>query len=141
MIDRKHIESILKINGLGNTAPDEQIRSVLLSARFNKDEVDAALMVLRENTKTNATRVDGLHKVFRTDETLKANEISQLLGIEVHVEEKIEAGINARRYTLFQVIILWFISIIIATTAVLFYMYSNEMGVFHPSSPMMAHKK
>lgn len=141
MVDKKHIESLLKINGLGNTSPDEQIRSVLLSARFNKDEVDAALMVLRENTKTNATRVDGLHKVFRSDEALKANEISQLLGIEVHVEEKIEVGLNARRYTLFQVITLWFISVIIATTAVLFYMYSNDTGVFHPSRELMAHQK
>lgn len=134
MVDKKHVESILKINGLGTTAPDEQIRSVLLSARFNKDEVDAALMVLRENTKTNTTRVDGLHKVFRSDEGLKASEISQLLGIEVQVEERIEVGINARRYTLFQVITLWFISAIIAVTAVLIYMYSNHTGVFHPSS-------
>ena len=133
MVDKKHIESLLKINGLGTTAPDEQIRSVLLSARFNKDEVDAALMVLRENTKTNATRVDGLHKVFRSDDGLKASEISELLGIEVQVTEKVEVGINARRYTLFQVITLWFISAIIATTAVMFYMYSNQMGVFHPS--------
>lgn len=140
MVDKKHVESILKINGLGTTAPDEQIRSVLLSARFNKDEVDAAMMVLRENTKTNATRVDGLHKVFRTDEGLKANEISQLLGIEVQVTEKVEVGINARRYTLFQVITLWFISAIIATTAVMFYMYSNKTGVFHPSTAMAKDK-
>lgn len=140
MVDKKHIESILKINGLGTASPDEEIRSVLLSARFNKDEVDTALMILRENTKTNATRVDGLHKVFRTDEALQASEISQLLGIEVQVHEKIEAGINARRYSLLQVILLWFISIIIATTAVLFYMYSNQTGVFHPSTAF-AHKK
>jgi CRISPR/Cas system-associated protein Csx1 len=140
MVDKKHVESILKINGLGTTAPDEQIRSVLLSARFNKDEVDAALMVLRENTKTNATRVEGLHKVFRTDQGLQASEISQLLGIEVQVTEKVEVGINARRYTLFQVITLWFISAIIATTAVLFYMYTNHTGVFHPSSSMSLKK-
>lgn len=140
MVDKKHIESILKINGLGITAPDEQIRSVLLSARFNKDEVDTALMILRENTKTNATRVDGLHKVFRTDDALQASEISQLLGIEVQVHEKIEAGINARRYTLFQVVVLWFISIIIAATALMFYMYQNETGLFHPTAAF-AHKK
>ncbi len=140
MIDKKHVESILKINGLGSTAPDEQIRSVLLSARFNRDEVDAALMVLRENTVTNATRVDGLHKVFRTDEGLKANEISQLLGIEEQMTERVAVGINARRYTLFQVIILWFVSIIIATTAVMFYMYANQTGIFHPSTAMAKQK-
>lgn len=140
MVDKKHVESILKINGLGTASPDEEIRSVLLSARFNKDEVDTALMILRENTKTSETRVDGLHKVFRTDQTLQANEISQLLGIEVQVHEKIEVGINARRYSLLQVILLWLVSIVIATTAVLFYMYSNQTGVFHPSTAY-AHKK
>ena len=44
---------------------------MLISARFDNDEVNAALVVLRENTKTNETRVDGLHKVFRTDEGLQ----------------------------------------------------------------------
>jgi hypothetical protein len=140
MVDKKHVESILKINGIGSTSPDEEIRSVLLSARFNKDEVDTALMILRENTKTNATRVDGLHKVFRSDQALQASEISQLLGIEVQVQEKIEVGINARRYSLLQVMLLWCISIIIASTAVLFYMYSNQTGLFHPSTAF-AHKK
>ena len=38
-------------------------------------------MVLRENTKTNQTRVDGLHKVFRSSEALNSEEISQLLEL------------------------------------------------------------
>ena len=53
MITREQIESILRVNGEEPLAPDEKIRSILLSAKFNEDEVDAALMILKQNTKTN----------------------------------------------------------------------------------------
>ncbi len=144
MFDKKHIESILKINGISTTSPDEQIKSVLLSARFNNDEVETALMVLRQNTKTNETHVDGLHKVFRSDQTLRASEISQLLGVDVDIDETITVGegsISKRRFTLVQVLILWFVSMILALTGVLFYMYTHDIGVFHPSSNMVLMKK
>ena len=55
MLQKKDIETILKINGVSAVAPDEEIRTVLLSARYNNDEVDTAIMVLRENMKTHQT--------------------------------------------------------------------------------------
>ncbi len=134
MLDKKHIESILKINGLANSAPDEEIRSVLLSARFNNDEIQTAMMVLRENIKTNKTHVDGLHKVFRTDQALQPAEISQLLGIDVDLETAFERRQSARRYTLLHVFLLWAVSILIAATAVMYYMHAQQMGLFHPTS-------
>jgi len=134
MFDKRHIESILKINGLANSSPDEEIRSVLLSARFNNDEVETAMMVLRENTKTNQTHVDGLHKVFRTDQALKPSEISQLLGIDVDIATPMEKKEAAQRYTLLHVFLLWATSMIIAVTAVMLYMYYQDMGFFHPTS-------
>jgi len=124
MIKRDQIESILKINGVQPTSPDEQIRSVLLSARYSKDEVDTAIMVLRENTKTNKTRVDGLHKVFRSDEALAPEEISQLLGIEIDLSERIQVGSKTRDFSQFQYIMVW----------ILFYMYVYKVGVFHHST-------
>ena len=134
MIDPRHVESLLRVNGLAKTAPDEEIRSVLLSARFKEDEVETALMVLRENTLTKQTKVDGLHKVFRTDEALKPDEISRLLGIDVDIRETItvEERNKNRNFTFLQFVILWLTSIILAVSSVLFYMYSHQMGVFHP---------
>ena len=134
MFDKKQIESILKVNGIASTAPDEEIRSILLSARFNNDEVQTALMVLRENVKTNKTHVDGLHKVFRTDQALQPAEISQLLGIDVDLETPLERQHSSQRYTLFQVFLLWTASILIATTAVMYYMHAQQMGLFHSTS-------
>jgi len=136
MIKREQVEAILKINGVAPSSPDEQIRSVLLSARYSKDEVDAAIMVLRENTKTNKTRVDGLHKVFRSEEALSPDEISSLLGIEVDVDTSVDAQTKARDLSQLQYILLWVFSFIFAVAGVLIYMYLHRIGVFHPSVTM-----
>ena len=134
MIKRDQIESILKINGVQPTSPDEEIRSVLLSARYSKDEVDTAIMVLRENTKTNKTRVDGLHKVFRSDEALAPEEISQLLGIEIDLSDRMQNRGNARDFSQLQFVMVWVLSALLAIVGLLFYMYIYKVGVFHPST-------
>ena len=58
MIEKRSVEAFLKVNGIPATAKDEEIRSVLLSARWNNNEVDTALMVLKENVLSNETHVD-----------------------------------------------------------------------------------
>lgn len=134
---RDQIESVLKTNGVAPTSPDEQIRSVLLSARYSKDEVDTAIMVLREDIKTKKTRVDGLHKVFRTNEGLNPDEISQLLGIEVNVTHRIEDVAAGKSAYGVQNIIIWILSILIAVCGLAFYMYMNKIGFFHPSTGLV----
>jgi hypothetical protein len=137
MMDKHQLESILKINGLAPSSPDEEIRSLLLSARFNKDEIDTALLVLRENTITHEENVDGLHKVFRTDTSLKPKEISSLLGINVSLDHKITAGARGREMTLFQFLLLLLLSIFLVVIVTAIYMYSNNVGAFHPSVNVM----
>lgn len=133
MINREQVEAILKINGVAPGSPDESIRSVLLSARYSKDEVDTAIMVLRENSLTNKTRVDGLHKIFRTDEALKPDEISQLLGIEVDITDEVAPQSKARDFSGLQYISVWLLSVLLAVSSILFYMYIHKIGLFHPS--------
>jgi len=135
MIKKEQIESILKINGVEPTSPDEEIRSVLLSARYHKEEVDTAIMILRENTRTNKTRVDGLHKVFRTDESLSPEEISQLLGIEIDLSDRVAHTTGkTRNFSKLQFTLVWILSFILALVGLLFYMYVYNLGVFHPST-------
>lgn len=136
MTNRKQIENILKLNGVSPTAKDEEIRSILLSARFDNDEVDTALVVLRENTKTSKNRVDGLHKVFRTDETLNSDEIMSLLGVDVDLEHRVSAGKKARNITAVNQTILFLTAAIIGLVGIVLYMYVLRMGVFHPSSAL-----
>ncbi len=136
MINREQIESILKINGVKPSSADEEIRSVLMSARYNKDEVDTALMVLREDTKTSKTRVDGLHKIFRSSQALQPNEIAQLLGIDVDANNTISVKSKSRDLSTLQQFIVWFLSIVLAVGGIMFYMYHSEVGFFHPSAAL-----
>jgi hypothetical protein len=142
MFDRKQLESLLKVNGIQKTSPDEEIRSVLISARFKDDEVDTALMILRENVQTKQTRVEGLHKVFRTDQSLKPSEISSLLGIEVDIKENIIVSKRRElRLTFLQFLLLWVVSILVAMAALMSYMYSNDMGFFHTQTSFASYDK
>jgi hypothetical protein len=134
MLQKKDIETILKINGVSPSSPDEEIRSVLLSARYNNDEVDTAIMVLRENVNTHQTRVDGLHKIFRTDEGLKPAEISSLLGIDVQVDEVTVRSNRNRELSLTQQLLIAILALILALTSVGFAMYYYEVGMFHPTA-------
>jgi hypothetical protein len=134
MIQKRDIETILKINGVQPSAPDEEIRSVLLSARYNNDEVDTAMMVLRENNKTHQTRVDGLHKIFHTDEALKPSEISSLLGIEVQLDDFAIQNSRRRDMSFIQTTVVTIVATLLAAAGVAFAMYHYEVGLFHPSA-------
>lgn len=136
MMQKQDIEKILKINGVSAAAPDEEIRSVLLSARYNNDEVDTAIMVLRENMKTHQTRVEGLHKVFRSDEALNASEISALLGIEVTVNDVVVDKRRGREMSTLQTALVVVVAVVLALFGVVGAMYYYQVGIFHPSSTL-----
>jgi len=133
MISKNQIQSILKLNGVEPSSPDDLIRSVLMSARYDDHEIDTALMVLRENTKTNQTRIDGLHKVFRTDQGLRPDEISNLLGIEFNFTDDLAPISRERKFTTKNYVTIIVLSISMATLVVLIYMYFEKMGLFHHS--------
>lgn len=135
MLEKRNIEAFLKVNGIPPTAKDEEIRSVLLSARWNNNEVDTALMVLKENTTNNETHVDTLHKVFNSDDRLSSSEITKLLGIDVSLSDNDVSDIN-KKHQLSQnstALITFVLSIIIAASSIGYLMFKEKAGVFHPS--------
>lgn len=135
MIDRKNIEQILRLNGLSATAPDEEIRSVLISARWNKEDVETALTVLRENTKTHESRVDKLHDVFFADRALTPEAIHTLLGIDVEVNSSELTSLRLRRHNVYQLqlVSIFVFSILIAFGSIVAMLYWHQVGPFHPS--------
>lgn len=134
MIDRTHIEKILKINGLAPTAADEEIRSVLVSAKWHKDDVETALTVLRENVKTHQTRTDTLHNVFLTDEKLSPEAIESLLGIEVEISSAdLKTLKNSRRHiNTWQILTIAGYALGFALVSLAALMYWMQIGIFHP---------
>jgi hypothetical protein len=138
MLDKQHIENFLRANGVPASAKDEEIRSVLLSARWNENEVDTALMVLKENIQSKETHIDTLHKVFHTDDRLSPADISALLGIEVKLSEDNVNDIKQKRakQDRFHARIAITLSIVIALCSVGYVMYREQAGLFHPSMTM-----
>lgn len=133
MIDKNQVENFLKANGIPPTAKDEEIRSMLLSARWNNNEVDTALMVLKENRKSKATHIDTLHKVFQSDERLSPSEISALLGIDVTITGEDVNDIQEKlvRAQKLQIRLGLMLSVVIALASVTFIMYQEKAGIFY----------
>lgn len=90
MIDRKHIEDILKLNGVQPGAPDQQIKELLIRARWHEDDVETALVVLRENPKDKKQKIDAVHKIIHSNAKLAPETLSAILGIDVEVNEVVE---------------------------------------------------
>ncbi len=133
MIDRTHIEKFLLLNGVSPTAPDEEIKSVLISASWHQDDVNAAIMVLRENSENNESRVDSVHRIFHTDDKLQPEMVSTLLGIDMGVSSKDLALRRTAKggLTSGEVLRLVGISITLSVLAMLFMMWYFEVGFFH----------
>ena len=136
MIDKRSIEAFLRVNGIPPTAQDEEIRSVLLSAKWNENEVDTALVVLKENVTNQETHVDTMHKVFNSDDRLSSSEISSLLGIDVALSNDDILDINDKRTAVakWQTISAFTLAVIIALLSVGYLMYQEKAGVFYDGS-------
>ena len=134
MIDRKHIEEILRINGLAPTAADEEIRSVLISAKWQEKDVQTALTVLRES-ESGDSHVDTLHNVFVSDKKLSPESIQSLLGIDLEINSKDIAALkaNGRSLSLWQIVAVILVATFLATGSIMAMMYVNNFGLFHPS--------
>jgi hypothetical protein len=134
MIDRRHIEELLRLNGVKETAPDEEIKSVLISARWHEKDIETALVVLRENKDSHATRVERLNKVFTSDDKLKPELISSLLGVDVDISNDAfgsDPRKNRRSLTFGQIVQICCLSILISSACIIGMMWHLEVGLFH----------
>lgn len=134
MFKKEHIEKMLRLNGVSLDDPDDVIKSVLISAQWHEDDVEAAVLVLRENKDSHETHVDSLHKVFRSDERLRPETISSLLGIEMDLSSKdIEVRRKRARRALMpsQVLVMAVISLVLSLIFVFAAMWYLETGLFH----------
>jgi hypothetical protein len=134
MIDKHHVEELLRLNGVKATAPDEEIKSVLISARWHEQDVETALMVLRENKVSHQTHVERLNKVFTSDDRLQPELISSLLGVDVDLSTLHKSGINhkpRRTVSLSQAVQIGLISTVLSLSFVIGAMWYLDMGIFH----------
>jgi len=132
MIERRTIEALLKVNGITSTAKEEEIRSVLISARWNENEIGTAFMVLKDNITSKETHVDTLNKVFNSDNRLTSAEITSLLGIDVHITRDDVENLEYKRVKSERVYgwLTFFLAIVIALGIMSYFMYVDRIGYF-----------
>lgn len=130
-----HVEHILKLNGLTPTAPDEEIRSVLVSAKWQDEEVETALTVLREKIDSSFSRVDTLHNVFLSDKKLSPEAISSLLGInmKLSMDQVYEDRKRKKSVSFLQLMTIIVYATLLAFGSIIVVMYVQNFGIFHPS--------
>lgn len=133
MIDRQHVESLLRANGLPPTAKDEEIRSLLLEARWDVNDVEMALEVLRSQTDGTNAHVDSVHQAFRSDQKLSPSDINKLLCVSFAFRPD-EVGDTTPQREKRDRLGFW-LSVLFATAIasgmVMFMMYQKDLGIFH----------
>lgn len=129
MIHKDLVEQYLRANGVEPSAPDDEIKEVLFSAKWHHDDIDTALMVLREDPETHQTHVDSLHKVFHSDERLQPETISALLGIDVTIKND-EQRAKENRMAASSVVSMVVVACALSSTFVLVAMWYLKIGVF-----------
>ena len=138
MMDKNHIERVLKVNGLSSAASDNEIREILLGAHYCESEVDSAISILRNNLSAESAEAGSIHKIFNSDSVLSSGEISKLLGIDVKVSE---IGDAPKRDTstigFLGHMLIWLIASVVAVFGVVVAMYTLDFGIFHPTAAFM----
>jgi len=134
MIQREQIEKMLRVNGVSPTDSEDEIKSVLISAQWHKNDVEAAILVLRENKTDHKTHVDSLHKIFRSDDRLSPEAVTSLLGIEMNMTSKDIKKRHKRErggMTPFQMLKVTIVSLILSFLFVYAAMWYLHIGMFH----------
>jgi hypothetical protein len=132
-MNKKQLQTILKINGCSEQAADEEVRAILLSAKYSPDEVENALVILRSNDVAAPIRSDGLHTVFYTDNRLQPREIAGLLGVEVDLDFGARARTRAlsKELTGVEIALVVGLAVLFAVIGTGLYMYIHDIGFFH----------
>ena len=134
MFDRDQIEKLLKLNGVDASSPDEEIKSVLLSARWHNDDIDTVFLVLRENKHSGDTHTDSIRRTFTAGDQLRPETISSLLGIDMDISPD-KLSLERKRMkgdlTAGLVVHMVLVSLALSLIFVLSSMWYLEMGLFH----------
>jgi hypothetical protein len=133
MMDTKHLDTVLRINGLEKTSSEADVSAVLLSSRYTPAEVETALLILKNGDQAATGSTNSLHKVFRSDESLKSHEIALLLGGDLYVNTRVNVQVRNRELAASHLLLICLASLVVAISTMMLYMYTYNMGMFHAS--------
>ena len=134
MVEKSHVEQLLKINGVLSDASDDEIKSVLVRARWHEKDVEQAIALLKNNLTEEAKKTDPFQTLFKNDAKLRPDLISSLLGVDITILKN-DVVINKKdkvpHVSLRLLCEIIFVSIVLSCASLFAAMWYLEMGVFH----------
>lgn len=131
MIDRAHIEKILKLNGLAPDSPDDEIKALLISAKWHERDVETALVVLREDSHQEKS-ISAVRQVLHSDEKIiSSTDLQSLLGMEVDVRSVPSVVFKTQSKAIrAQICSMVIVSVVIAGLSLLGMMWLFKIDIF-----------
>lgn len=134
-VDKGLIENILRANGVSMDSGEDEIKSLLFSARWHEDDIDTALFVLRNDKDDNKQRIDAVYdEDFRLQDRMRPETISSLLGIEVDDydlnRKEYARGENVGTMGMMGMVFVLSAAIIFSGLVLLLFMFVFKIGVF-----------
>ncbi len=135
MIDKDQVKTLLEIHGVSTNSSKDEIRTILLSAQYENTEIEEAILALFDAPiDKSVARHDGLHKIFYTDDLLKPEEVSALLGIDIEVSNlSIKTPKRTQKFYEYQNFMILVLAVCIAVGVLVYGMYATNSGPFHPT--------
>ena len=87
MINKQQTEQILRLNGIEPDAPPEEIRTVLIRARWHKDDVDAAIAALNRAPDEITVEHNHSQQLTHSDASLAPETLNAVLGVDIELTE------------------------------------------------------
>lgn len=86
MMDKRFLESFLRLNNISANAPAAEVEAVLTRANWPKEEIQEALLTRSGAGATTTRSLFNHGQTFRPDMQWPSAQISSLLGIDVIVD-------------------------------------------------------
>ena len=88
MVSKEHVINFLRLNEVELSETDEVIRGALFAARWHEQDVDIALMLVRD-IKVDPTRMlPRAHHLLSVDGAIAPQTLSSLLGIDIALRQE-----------------------------------------------------
>ena len=134
MLEKNAILQFLKVNGLPAEASDEEVKALLIKARWHEKDVAEALTLLRANPETSESNTQ--ERAYIHGDKLRPETISALLSIDVEVVGS-KLGKTAPQRSVYSawhaVCIIAIFAVLLAVATLVVAMWYFDMGFFHNS--------
>ena len=130
MISRESLEAILIANGVSPTAPDEEIKMLLVKAQWIDHDITTAITVLRENEQ-NQLSSESVSTKRLNDDKLDQAAIADLLNITVdasHFDTTTERTTVSRLYPLLTIVALSSLLTVIVAAGLYYSLSTSELS-------------